>query len=155
MDEQAQDHYSGNDFSATDQQGNQTNHGRTSFSAGSTTQGGFNHGQGSHDIGGSPYRQGSEKTSGHDIEPLNGSGPVGDAVDTGTRFDGAVDATVGAGEVGDSYGSQGIAGNNADASTNASGQQPVNLQDNSHRNADRNEHTAEGGKDVNQQSDRT
>jgi hypothetical protein len=148
------DHYSGNDYAARDEQGNQTNHGRTSFSTGSTTQGGSNHGQGSHDIGGSPYRQGSEKTSGHDIEPLNGTTPVGDAVDTGTTFTGAVDAADGADAtaVGDSYGRNNLPGNEADASSGV-GQHPVNLQDDSRRNAGQAD--SEADKDTNKQSDRT
>lgn len=154
MADQTPDHYEGNDYAARDEQGNQTNHGRTSFSTGSTTQGGSNHGQGSHDIGGSPYRQGTEGRSGHDIEPLNGSGPVGDAVDTGTRFSGAVDAADGqdATAVGDSYGRNNLPGNEAEASSGV-GQEPANLQDDSRRNSGQAD--AEGGKDVNQQSDKT
>lgn len=152
MADNARDQQSGNDYAAEDQQGNQTNHGRTSFSAGSTTQGGSNHGQGSHDIGGSPYKQGAEGRSGHDIEPLNGSGPVGDAVDSGTRFQGAVDATVGTeGVVGDSYGRDNLPGNAAEAKN--VGQEPVNLQDDSSRNTGQPD--AETGKDTNQQSDKS
>ncbi len=154
MADESRDQQSGTDYAAQDQQGNQTNHGRTSFSAGSTTQGGSNHGQGSHDIGGSPYRQGAEKTSADDIEPLNGTTPVGDAVETGTSFTGAVDAVDGtnASAVGDSYGRNDLPGNAADAS-NASGKQPVNLQDDSQRNSG--QASAETGKDVNQQSDKS
>lgn len=154
MADEKRDQQSGTDYSAKDEQGNQTNHGRTSFSAGSTTQGGSNHGQGSHDIGGSPYRQGSERTSGSDIEPLNGTIPVGDAVDTGTSFTGAVDAADGANAsaVGDSYGRNNLPGNAADASTTFA-QQPTNLQDKSNRNSEQS--AAEGGKNVNQQSDNT
>lgn len=153
MADQDREHYSGNDYAARDEQGNQTNHGRTSFSTGSTTQGGSNHGQGSHDVGGSPYRQGAEGRSGHDTEPLNGS-LVGDAVDTGTSFTGAVDAvdSQGAPAVGDSYGRNDLPGNEADASSGV-GKEPVNLQDDSSRNSGRAD--SEEGKDVNKQSDRT
>jgi len=126
---------------ASDAHGNQTNHGRTSFSTGSTTQGGSNHGQGSHDIGGSPYRQGSEGTHSSNIEPLNGSGPVGDAVDSGTSFSGAVDASTGAGAVGDSYGRQGLPAAEGD---DAGGQEPQNLVDDSKRNGQTREDIPDG-----------
>ena len=154
MADQTRDQQSGSDYAARDEQGNQTNHGRTSFSTGSTTQGGSNHGQGSHDIGGSPYRQGSEGSHAENTEPLNGTTPVGDAVDTGTSFTGAVDATAGTGgsTVGDSYGRNNLPGNEADASGGV-GRQPVNLQDDSRRNSGQAD--AESGKNVNQQSDKT
>ncbi len=100
----------------TDARGNETNSGRASFATGSTTQGGSNHGQGSHDTGGSPYRQGAEGAAASSADPLNGPGPVGDAVDTGTSFTGAVDATgQDAAVVGDSYGRNDLPGNAVEA----------------------------------------
>lgn len=80
-----------------DNQGYDTNHGRSAYSSSSTTQGGSNYGQGSHQLAGGAYRQGSEQSRGSDY--ANEAGKLGSS-STGTSNEGSSSPNKGAAETG-------------------------------------------------------